>query len=316
MNHKKRPQTPTNQTAEARGLKQQRLTAVEEVEQIRDAGLRREADRAILRRRRPLSVAEEVQAIQDAAIEELKKRHDAELAKAAKEALTKVALPASQEDLLEKGERFVNMDFAFWDNIRASLSPDRFPFSLDEDVLPKLLKDHVSLETQSEALAEHLLESFKAGKGDPFDLLDTAPRSTSPGGSDSSDEWDPNSKLPYMPRLKVDKRIANALVMVAAPIGRLQKDLRAHDQEVIQERYRPWPSAREAMAQVTAEIVAVGAERKLTEREEIGPAPLGFSYVQFNDQIYLARDDGDESMVYVAEADSVIICQIPTVIFT
>ncbi|KAJ7761422.1 hypothetical protein B0H16DRAFT_1456172 [Mycena metata] len=289
MNHKKRQQTPATQTAQGRVLKQQRLTAAEEVQQIHDAGVRREAERTKIPRRR-LSVAEEVEAIQNAAVAELKKRHDAELAKAAKTAL-KDALPVSKEELLEGGERlsFVDMDFILWENIRASLSPDRFPFSLDEDVLPELVKDHVSLETQSEALAEHLLKSFKAGKGDPFDLLDTAPRSTSPGGSDSSDEWDPNSKLPYMPRLKLDKRIANALVMVAAPIGQLQKDLRAHDQEVIQERYRPWPSAREAMAQITAEIVAVGAEKKLMEREEIGPAPLGFSHLQFND-IILSTD--------------------------
>ncbi|KAJ7032310.1 hypothetical protein C8F04DRAFT_1185157 [Mycena alexandri] len=321
---------PMVRTAQARVLKQRRLTAVEELQQLRDAGLRYEAERSRLPRRRPgtLSVAEQVLAIQSAAVEELQKRHNADLKKAAK---SPVALAStSQEDLpngepyanmaldlpptlqkgepyetLQKGERcsHVDIDYYFWEKVRASTSPTRFPFYLDHTALPKLPSDRASLEKQSEQLAEQMLDSFKAGKGDPFDLLDAAPRSTSPA-SDSSDEWDPNSKLPYMPRLKIDKRVVNALVMVAGPLGRLETDLRAHDLEVARERYRPWPSAREAMVRVAAEIVVVGAERKSAERQEIGPAPLGFNHVQFNDQIYLARDNGDESMIYIAEADS------------
>ncbi|KAJ7712670.1 hypothetical protein B0H16DRAFT_1479213 [Mycena metata] len=93
-----------------------------------------------------------------------------------------------------------------WEKICVSTSPNRLPFSLDPAVLPKLPKDrhvfvnqvadkiHVfcpsaTLEKESEQLAEQILESFKAGKGDLFDPLDGAPVMVGSRGAG----WDPDN---------------------------------------------------------------------------------------------------------------------------
>ncbi|KAJ7024512.1 hypothetical protein C8F04DRAFT_1270210 [Mycena alexandri] len=204
---------------------------------------------------------------------------------------------------LQKGERYVNMDHILLEGIRSSTALKRFSFPMLK--LPKRVKTAAALEQESEALAEDLLNSFKAGLGDPFDLL-FGPTGLDDNSS-SEEEWDPKSKLPYMPRRKLDKRLANALIMIAAPLGRLERELRAHDCDVARERLLPWPDSRLAMQVVAAEIVSFGAAKRSMEREEVGPAPHGFSYVQVHDEIFLTCDDGEGSMVYVGDANQIFI---------
>ncbi|KAJ6494503.1 hypothetical protein C8R45DRAFT_927681 [Mycena sanguinolenta] len=214
--------------------------------------------------------------------------------------------------------------------IKASLSPNRLPF-----VLPAVTKrerqgrgsreypDDASLsrnwdheergrgsrdsdDEETVELAEKMLEAFKAGLGDPFDLWRFPPVMDS--SSSSEDEWDPTGGLPYCPRprRRISKRVANALTMISLPLGRLQRAMEAEEGRLHAERYRPWPHVRLVMQGVLAEIVAVSTGKKLLERDEIGPAPHGFCYIQVNDQVYLAAEDGDGSMVYVAEAHRVL----------
>ncbi|KAJ7029545.1 hypothetical protein C8F04DRAFT_1264809 [Mycena alexandri] len=215
-------------------------------------------------------------------------------------------IPSSTEGL-QKGERYVDMDYVLAEGIRASTAAKRFSFPMLK--LGKRVKTAAALEQESEALAEDLLNSFKAGLGDPFDLL------SGPTGLDddssSEEEWDPKSKLPYMPRRKLDKRLANALIMIAAPLGQIERELRAHDREVAQERLLPSSQSRIAMQAVAAQIALVGTVQRSEEREEVGPAPHGFCYVQVNDQVYLTSEGGNGSMVYVGEADRIFICHRP-----
>jgi hypothetical protein len=128
------------------------------------------------------------------------------------------------------------------------------------------------------AMAEQMLESFKAGLGDPFDLWLNLPAIES--DSDDDDEWDPKSGLEYCPRRKINTRVANALTMIATTLGQLEADQYAEERRIRVERYVPWPHMWLAMQGVAAQIVAVCAERRSLERDEIGPAPHGFCYIQ------------------------------------
>ncbi|KAF7336554.1 hypothetical protein MSAN_01122900 [Mycena sanguinolenta] len=200
-----------------------------------------------------------------------------------------------------------------FEGIKASTSPTRLPFVLPRDIIcllkkrksgPRIVDDDVTV-----ALAEHMLAAFKAGHGHPLDLWKSPQVLDS--SSEDDDEWDPEGGLPYCPRRKINWRVANALSMITLTIGQLERDQRAEERRRRAERYTPWPQMRIAMQAVHAEVVAAGAVKKLLERDEIGPAPVGFHYVQVNDQVYLASEDEDDengSIVYVAEADKVVIC--------
>ncbi|KAJ6447695.1 hypothetical protein C8R45DRAFT_1115746 [Mycena sanguinolenta] len=194
--------------------------------------------------------------------------------------------------------------------IKASLSPNRPPFVLpavtrrERKKRGQISRDLADEETVE--LAEKMLQAFKAGLGDPFDLWRSPPVVDS---SSSEDEWDPNGGLPYCPRPHqiINKRVANALTMISQPLGQLQRAMEAEDHRLRCEKYRPWPHAKLAMEAVLGEVVAVGTVKKLLERDEIGPAPHGFGYIQVNDEVYLVSEDGKGSMVYIAEAHRVQI---------
>ncbi|KAJ7605718.1 hypothetical protein B0H17DRAFT_1154206, partial [Mycena rosella] len=95
-----------------------------------------------------------------------------------------------------------------------------------------------------------------------------------------TDEFDPDAGLPYCPRWNISSRRANAMVILASRLTedewleREQADLALRQQE----QYRK--QAEHAMVPVAAELISVGALRKSLEREEIGPAPHGFQYIQ------------------------------------
>ncbi|KAF7373739.1 hypothetical protein MSAN_00585000 [Mycena sanguinolenta] len=157
-----------------------------------------------------------------------------------------------------------------FEGIKASTSPTRLPFVLPRDIIrllkkrksgPWIVDDDVTV-----ALAEHMLQAFKAGHGHPLDLWKSPPVVDS--SSEDDDEWDTE---------------------VACPT--LERDQRAEERRRRAERYAPWPHMRVAMQTVLTEVVAVGAVKKLLERDEIGPAPLGFHYVQVKDQVYLASEE-------------------------
>ncbi|KAJ7914616.1 hypothetical protein B0H13DRAFT_2325204 [Mycena leptocephala] len=133
------------------------------------------------------------------------------------------------------------------------------------------------------ALAQQMVDSFKAGLGDPFDLWQNPP--VADDSSSDEDEWNPNGGLPYFPRRKINRRVANALTMIVTTLGQLEADQYAEERRIRAER----------------------AAKKSMERCELGPAPHRFCYVQVGDEIYLASEDGDGSLVYVAEADMVLI---------
>ncbi|KAJ6468861.1 hypothetical protein C8R45DRAFT_1017740 [Mycena sanguinolenta] len=158
---------------------------------------------------------------------------------------------------------------------------------------------------KSVELAEKMLEAFIAGLGNPLDLWRSPPPVDS--SSEEEDEWDPNGKLPYFPRRKINWRVANALCMIAVPLGQLEQALEDEERHLHAERYRPWPQVRLAMQAVMREVVAVGTVKKLMERDEIGLAPNGYHYIQVKDQVYLASEN-EGSMVYIAEADRVFVC--------
>ncbi|KAJ7928225.1 hypothetical protein B0H13DRAFT_2311767 [Mycena leptocephala] len=169
--------------------------------------------------------------------------------------------------------------------------------------IPRSLHDEDDAETL--AMAEQMLESFKAGLGDPFDLWQNPPAINS--NSDDDDEWDPKSGLAYCPRLRINTRVANALTMIATTLGQLEADQYAEERRIRAERYVPWPHMRLAMQAVAAQIVTVCAEKRSLERDEISPAPHGFCYIQVKDQVYLASENDEGSLVYVAEADRVLV---------
>ncbi|KAJ7714370.1 hypothetical protein B0H16DRAFT_1808027 [Mycena metata] len=106
--------------------------------------------------------------------------------------------------------------------------------------------------------------------------------------SEASDEddYDPAGGLPYYPRWNISRRRADAIIAHAT---RLSDD-----------------QLKSIKVAVVAQIVQVGAVKKALEKAEIGPAPVRFQYVQFNDDIFLKKDSGDGSLVYVGSAETVI----------
>jgi hypothetical protein len=90
------------------------------------------------------------------------------------------------------------------------------------------------------------------------------------------DEYDPASGLPYMPRFKISRHRAHAMVVVAAWIGAQE----AHAEQAAKRATRQWRDAKRTMVQVVAQILEVGANKRRLEKSEIGPAPHGFQYVQ------------------------------------
>ncbi|KAJ7440763.1 hypothetical protein FB451DRAFT_717148 [Mycena latifolia] len=162
---------------------------------------------------------------------------------------------------------------------------------------------------ETRAIAQHMLDAYVANGTEPlvtmlepFDDIDLS----------SEDEYDPSCGLPYCPRLNIDRRRVDAVLMISGTLAQLEIERQAAEKVAMYHRTRviPWLFVH-AMKQVAAEIRSVGAVKKSMERAELGPAPHGFCYVQVEDRVYLIADDGDGSMVYIAEASAVIVCSRP-----
>ncbi|KAJ7604503.1 hypothetical protein DFH06DRAFT_1349403 [Mycena polygramma] len=112
-----------------------------------------------------------------------------------------------------------------------------------------------------------------------------------PDWSEASDddEYDPAAGLPYMPRWNISTRRANTMIVVAARFV---------------EAAGPRREAKRMMVQVLAQIREVGAQRRLVEKAEIGPAPHSFQ-----DDVFLALVGGEGSLIHVGTTQSVIIFQ-------
>lgn len=121
-----------------------------------------------------------------------------------------------------------------------------------------------------------MLAEYKAGRRDH--LEDMSPMEGEPESSE--EEYDLNSSLPYVPRVKISRRRTNALLMISNTIAQLEVEARAAERQERAKRYRLWPHVKAEMARVAAQIREVGAQRKSQETEEIGPGPPGFHYVQ------------------------------------
>ncbi|KAJ7088244.1 hypothetical protein C8R44DRAFT_892171 [Mycena epipterygia] len=154
------------------------------------------------------------------------------------------------------------------------------------------------------ALAQQMLSKYEADGKDPLDdmpnLVDMIP-------STVGDDYDPHGGLPYFPRPDINIRHMNALCLISGAMARLDTEKTAAKREARAKRLTPWPHMRVEMIQVAAQIIEVGAAKRSAERQEVGPAPIGFCYVQIRDQVYLVEDGGDGSMIYVAEAATVVI---------
>ncbi|KAJ7458438.1 hypothetical protein FB451DRAFT_1507580 [Mycena latifolia] len=165
---------------------------------------------------------------------------------------------------------------------------------------------------ETRAIAQHMLDAYVANGTEPlvtmlepFDDIDLS----------SEDKYDLSCGLPYCPRLNIDRRRVDAVLMISGMLAQLETERQAAE-KAEKVAYVP-PHARipwlfvHAMKQVATEIRSVGAVKKSMKRVELGPAPHGFCYVQVEDRVYLIADDGDGSMVYIAEASAVIVCSRP-----
>ncbi|KAJ6575808.1 hypothetical protein B0H10DRAFT_2236756 [Mycena sp. CBHHK59/15] len=94
------------------------------------------------------------------------------------------------------------------------------------------------------------------------------------------DKYDPASGLPYMPRFKISRRRAHAMVIVAAWI-RAQE---AHAEQAAKRAARQRRDSKRTMVQVAVQILEVGANKRRLEKAEIGPVPHGFHYIQLGVQ--------------------------------
>ncbi|KAJ6585958.1 hypothetical protein B0H19DRAFT_1250704 [Mycena capillaripes] len=165
------------------------------------------------------------------------------------------------------GERSQDMDYETFHGIQTSLSRDRFRFPLPK-LKPRPAKargkkaQSADDDEETVALAQEMVESFKAGLGDPFDLWQSPPAHD---GESSEDKWDPASGLPYFPRRRIDSCVSDALTMIATTLGQLEADQKAQERRFKIERYLPWPHIRLAMQEVAAQIIAVGAEKRSLE---------------------------------------------------
>ncbi|KAJ7448390.1 hypothetical protein FB451DRAFT_1187813 [Mycena latifolia] len=163
---------------------------------------------------------------------------------------------------------------------------------------------------ETKAIAQRMLDAYVADGTDPLvTMLEPF------DDMSSEEEYDPNCGLPYVPRLKIDRRPADAVLMISGTLAQLESehlaaDSAARTMQYYSSRFIPWLHVH-AMKQVAAEIHDLGAIKRSMERAELGPAPHEFSYVQLENQVYLVADDGDGSMVYIAEASTVLICRRP-----
>ncbi|KAJ7431393.1 hypothetical protein B0H11DRAFT_1941794 [Mycena galericulata] len=115
----------------------------------------------------------------------------------------------------------------------------------------------------------------------------------------SEDEFDPNGILPYCPWYKISS--GRAKEMYDQSMRRVVEDAQA--ELAVKRAMRQRQQAKREMAAVAAQIIQVGAWKKALERAEIGPAPLGFQYVQIGEDIYLARSEWDPSMTIKAPTE-------------
>ncbi|KAJ7434291.1 hypothetical protein FB451DRAFT_1419022 [Mycena latifolia] len=200
---------------------------------------------------------------------------------------------------LQKGERYTNMDFILFKNLEKTRAkkPPAPPAEYEDD-------------EETKAIAQRMLDAYVADGTDPLvTMLEPF------DDMSSEEEYDPNCGLPYVPQLKIDRRRADAVLMISGTLAQLESERLAADSaartmQYYSSRFIPWPHVH-AMKQVAAEIHDLGATKRSMERVELGPAPHGFSYVQLENQVYLVADDGDGSMVYIAEASTVLICRRP-----
>ncbi|KAJ6488190.1 hypothetical protein C8R47DRAFT_1071931 [Mycena vitilis] len=188
------------------------------------------------------------------------------------------------DNCLQWGEPYANVDFDVSEGIKASISaerggyprPDLKPRTRNVNVkgrqcifpLPSTTMFDECLYSAAEddpetlALADQMLQNFKAGLGDPFDLLDEPPALMN--DSDDSDDHDPKSTLPYIPRRKTDPRISDALMIVASALGQLEGGHRANERRT---------RAEALVKRWTEEIALLEAERRriVLFRESVQP---------------------------------------------
>ncbi|KAK7049197.1 hypothetical protein R3P38DRAFT_2505388 [Favolaschia claudopus] len=201
------------------------------------------------------------------------------------------------------------MDPAVYAGVKASTSPNRLAFILPQ--VPHSLKTRRKKNTEyaddeyTTALAEAMVEDFKAGLGDPSDLWQFPPPDED-SDSDASEEYDPDA----VPRRKISTRIAMALVIAASSLGKLEMEVDAEEIRLRRERYAPSPYAWLIMQPVFASILDVGACKTVLEYREVGPAPVGYTHIQVYDQVHL-RKDLDGSTSYVGEADCTRVVRRP-----
>ncbi|KAJ7094837.1 hypothetical protein C8R44DRAFT_890267 [Mycena epipterygia] len=158
------------------------------------------------------------------------------------------------------------------------LNTDPFTPALDWVHRDSTNKNAYYDDDETVALAEEMLAKYAADGKDPLDDISS-----------------------------FDIRRMNALCLISAAMARLDDERLAAKRQARVEWLAPWPHMRASMGQVATQIVEFSAAKRATERQEVGPAPVGFSYVQLGDQIYLAADDGDGSLIYMVEADAVIL---------
>ncbi|KAJ7758451.1 hypothetical protein DFH07DRAFT_958298 [Mycena maculata] len=135
---------------------------------------------------------------------------------------------------------------------------------------PRKKKDHAAEYRDSPetlAMADVMLVEYYSRRRDH--LADYRPVA---GESESSEEeYDPNSTLPYIPRLKISKRRVNAFLLIHGTIARLEaKEKAAATAARLAARLAERARMKAAMSPVFAQIVDVGAARKSTQ--EVGPA--------------------------------------------
>jgi hypothetical protein len=81
------------------------------------------------------------------------------------------------------------------------------------------------------------------------------------------------------PHWNVSRRRADAMVIAACESFRGDVEELECRRAAQRDRYVPWESARLAMTQVATDIIARSADKKHMERDELGPAPWGFEYI-------------------------------------
>ncbi|KAJ7075022.1 hypothetical protein B0H15DRAFT_956837 [Mycena belliarum] len=138
--------------------------------------------------------------------------------------------------------------------------------------------DDDSDDEETKYIAQAMLDQYIAHGTDPLETM------LEPCESDemSSSEED-NSGLPYVPRPKIHRRRVLAVLRIQGQIAQIENERHAAERAARTLQYAtrdvPWLHAR-TMKRVMAEVRTVGTSKKAAEREEKGPAPCGFSYIQ------------------------------------